>query len=188
MKPIKSGYIAVIARSEATKQSIHSFRLDGLLRGARHRARIRAMAWQGRRRIKAKHHYPLRSLRRGVKPLQESGSAPRSRTQRTSVWLVFGLDAKRAEPNFQDELPTAAAPEILIVSMPPLPRAACDIKDDDRSNHKGDDKNGNRMIHRNLPCCVGPRCKGVAVKVKRVTISGPWRSYWRPDGGRAFAL
>src|SRR5229473_2293535 len=137
MKPIKSGYIAVIARSEATKQSIHSFRLDGLLRGARHRARIRAMAWQGRRRIKAKHHYPLRSLRRGV---------------------------------------------------PPLPRAACDIKDDDRSNHKGDDKNGNRMIHRNLPCCVGPRCKGVAVKVKRVTISGPWRSYWRPDGGRAFAL
>ena len=54
-------------------------------------------------------------------------------------------------------LPTAAVPEILIVSMPPLPPAACDIKDDAGSNHKGDDKNGNRMIHRNLPCCQNER-------------------------------
>jgi hypothetical protein len=54
-------------------------------------------------------------------------------------------------------LPTAAVPEILIVSVPPLPRAACDRKDDDGSNHKGDDKNGNRVIHRNLPCCQNLR-------------------------------
>jgi hypothetical protein len=109
------------------------------------------MAGQKKNKSEASLSFEVTPARREA--LQESGSAPRSRTQRTSVWLVFGLDAKRAEPNFQDELPTAAAPEILIVSMPPLPRAACDIKDDDHSNHKGDDKNENRMIHRNLACC-----------------------------------
>jgi hypothetical protein len=36
---------AVIARSEATKQSILLLRRDGLLRGACHRARIRATRW-----------------------------------------------------------------------------------------------------------------------------------------------
>jgi hypothetical protein len=35
----------VIARSEATKQSILSSLLDGLLRGACHRERIRATRW-----------------------------------------------------------------------------------------------------------------------------------------------
>jgi hypothetical protein len=35
----------VIARSEATKQSIPSFQRNGLLRGACHRARIRATRW-----------------------------------------------------------------------------------------------------------------------------------------------
>jgi hypothetical protein len=37
--------IAVIARSEATKQSSLAARLSGLLRGACHRARIRATRW-----------------------------------------------------------------------------------------------------------------------------------------------
>jgi hypothetical protein len=40
-----SGAVAVMVRSEATKQSILSLRLDGLLRGACHRARIRATRW-----------------------------------------------------------------------------------------------------------------------------------------------
>ena len=66
--------------------------------------------------------------------------------------IRFAIAPCGTEPNFQDELPTAAVPETLIVSMPPLPRAACDIKDD-HGDHKGDDKNGNRKIHRNLPCC-----------------------------------
>jgi hypothetical protein len=37
--------LVVIARSNATKQSILSWRRDGLLRGACHRARIRATRW-----------------------------------------------------------------------------------------------------------------------------------------------
>jgi hypothetical protein len=42
---IADSRLAVIARSEATKQSILSLRGYGLLRGACHRARIRATRW-----------------------------------------------------------------------------------------------------------------------------------------------
>lgn len=72
-----------------------------------------------------------------------------------SAFTLRATADKPANPPY--ELPTAAVPEILIVGMPPLPRAACDVKDDDGSNHKGDDKNGNRVIHRNLPCCQNER-------------------------------
>ena len=56
-------------------------------------------------------------------------------------------------------------PEFIDVSMPPLPRPACDIEDDinddGQSNDSGDDK-GNRMIHGSLPAVairMGPRRK-----------------------------
>jgi hypothetical protein len=40
-----------------------------------------------------------------------------------------------------------------------------------------------------LPKLVwGRTSKGVPVKVKKVTISSPWRSDWQSDGGRAFAI
>jgi len=51
------------------------------------------------------------------------------------------------------ELPTAAVPKLFNVGMPPLPCAACDIKEDGGSR---DDKNGNRIVHGNLPCRQEP--------------------------------
>src|SRR5207237_9111479 len=44
-QPVCGARTLVIARSEATKQSIFLSRRDGLLRGACHRARIRATRW-----------------------------------------------------------------------------------------------------------------------------------------------
>jgi hypothetical protein len=47
----------------------------------------------------------------------------------------------------QENSPTVAVPELVHVGMSPLPRAGCDGKDDD-----GDEKNGNHIMHGNLPC------------------------------------
>ena len=58
------------------------------------------------------------------------------------------------------ELPTAAVPKLFNVGVPPLPCAACDIKEDGGSR---DDKNGNRIVHGNLPCRQGTR-KGTRFK------------------------
>jgi len=49
--------------------------------------------------------------------------------------------------------PTIAMPEVFHVGMSPLPRSRCDPKEDGGKEDGGYEKDGNHILHGNLPCC-----------------------------------
>jgi hypothetical protein len=96
----------------------------------------------------------------GGMPVQRNHCRDRGQSRTTDPPAIRTIGPARSPKSFGrgmswsrrfDELPTAAVPELFNVSMPPLPGAACDEKENGDS--KGDDKNGNHIVHGNLPCC-----------------------------------
>jgi hypothetical protein len=107
--------VPVIARSEATKQSIPSPRRDGLLRGACHRARIRATRWLAMTAPIFKH--ASASSRRDASEFCKNHS-PRDNRGRRECRASNAPAASRAERKKHTSVVTTVTPE-----TPGIPRA-----------------------------------------------------------------